>query len=97
MLVDGKLLLVKSGGFAACFGTRKGELLWDKQRIGISSQIMAQPVLGDGKIAVLAVDKELKVLATNDMGEDCIATPAIADGRLYIRTRTKLFCLGAAQ
>jgi hypothetical protein len=27
------------------------------------------------------------------MGEPCVATPAIADGRLYIRTREKLFCI----
>jgi hypothetical protein len=27
------------------------------------------------------------------MGEECVATPAIADGRLYFRTRTKLICV----
>ena len=48
----------------------------------------------NGKIAVLALEPKLKVLARNDMGEDCIGTPAIADGRLYIRTRTKLYCVG---
>jgi outer membrane protein assembly factor BamB len=103
LLVDGKLLLFKSGGFASCFDIKKGKLLWDRTRIGIGSQIMAQPVHGDGKIyvvgqngkvAVLALGTKLKVLARNDMGEDCIATPAIADGRLYIRTRTKLYCVG---
>jgi hypothetical protein len=35
----------------------------------------------------------LKVLAKNDMEESIIGTPAIADGRLYIRTRTKLYCV----
>jgi outer membrane protein assembly factor BamB len=103
LLVDGRLLLFKSGGFANCFEAKKGEPLWEKQRIGITSQILAQPVYGDGKvyvtgqdgkIAVLALGPKLKVLARNDMGEDCIATPALADGRLYIRTRTKLFCVG---
>ncbi len=103
LLIDGKLLLFKSGGFASCFEIKKGKLLWEKQRIGITSSILAQPVHGDGKIyvtgqngkiAVLALGQKLKVLARNDMAEDCIATPAIADGRLYIRTRTKLYCLG---
>ncbi len=44
-------------------------------------------------IVVLAAGPELKVLAKNDMGETCIAGPAIADGRLFIRTRTTLFCV----
>ena len=52
--------------------TKKGELLWEKQRIGITSQILAQPVYGDGKIyvtgqngkiAVLSLGEKLKVLA----------------------------------
>jgi outer membrane protein assembly factor BamB len=103
ILDDGRILLAKSGGFVSSFGTKKGELLWDKERIGMADPILAQPVSGDGKIyitgrngkiVVLAAGPQLKVLATNDMGEECIATPAIADGRLYIRTRTKLFCLG---
>lgn len=103
---DGRLLLLKSGGFASSFGAKKGELLWDKKRTGMESPILGQPVSGDGKIyvpgqngkvLVLASGPELKVLTTNDMGEDCVATPAIADGRIYIRTRTKLFCLGESQ
>jgi outer membrane protein assembly factor BamB len=70
-----------------------------------TSQILAQPVSGDGKIyvtgqdgkiAVLALEPKLKVLARNDMGEECVATPAIADGHLYIRTRTKLYCVGTS-
>jgi outer membrane protein assembly factor BamB len=48
----------------------------------------------NGVIVVLADEPELKVLAKNDLGETCIATPAIADGRLFIRTRTKLYCIG---
>ena len=103
MLVDDRLLLFKSAGFVSSFGTKKGELYWDKQRIGITASIISQPVLGDGKIyvtgqdgkvVVLAAGPELKVLATNDLAEDCVATPAIADGRLYFRTRTKLYCVG---
>jgi outer membrane protein assembly factor BamB len=105
VMVDDRLLLFKSGGLVSSFGTKKGELLWDRDRLDMKSAILGQPVMGDGKIYVTGQDgkiavisagnaKKLEVLATNDMGEDCIATPAIADGRLYIRTRTKLYCLG---
>src|SRR5262249_20187778 len=49
LVVDGRMLLFKSGAFASCFDISKGKLLWEKQRIGLSSSIMAQPVYGDGK------------------------------------------------
>jgi hypothetical protein len=42
---------------------------------------------------VLQSDADLTTLAKNDMGESIAATPAIADGRLFIRTRTKLYCI----
>jgi outer membrane protein assembly factor BamB len=44
---------------------------------------------------VLEDGPELKVLAKNDIGEEIIATPSIADGRLYVRTRENLFCVAA--
>jgi hypothetical protein len=42
---------------------------------------------------VLEDGPELKVLGKNDIGEEIIATPAIADGRLFIRTRENLICV----
>jgi outer membrane protein assembly factor BamB len=104
VLDDGRVLLFKSGGLVSSFGADKGGLLGDRRRIGITSSILAQPVSGDGKIyvagqdgkvVVLACGPDLKVLARNDMAEECVATPAIAGGRLYFRTRTKLYCIGA--
>jgi outer membrane protein assembly factor BamB len=104
LLVDGRLLLIKSGGLSSCFEAAKGKQLWLKERIGNPGDYLASPVAGDGKIyvtgengviVVLAVGPERKVLAKNDMGESCIATPAIADGLLFIRTRTTLFCIGS--
>ncbi|MFO0875860.1 MAG: hypothetical protein U0840_00535 [Gemmataceae bacterium] len=104
LLVDGRLLLPKSGGFLSCFDARKGTPLYESQRLGVTTQFLAQPVAGDGKIyltgqtgrvIVLANEPRLKVLARNDLGEDCIGTPAIAGGRLFFRTRTKLICIGS--
>lgn len=104
LLIDDRILLIKSDGLAASFDARKGKLLWDKQRIENASRHLASPVAGDGKvyvtgengtIVVLAAGPELKVLAKNDMGEGCVATPALADGRVFVRTRTKLYCFGA--
>ena len=105
LLVEDRLLLAKSGGFVNCFEAGKGKRPWPQERTGNSRQVLASPVYGDGKIyvtgengviVVLAGGPDFKVLAKNDMGESCIASPAIADGRLFIRTRSTLFCVGNA-
>lgn len=102
IVVDNRLLLVKGGGFLNAFETATGKRVRPQERIG-NSGIMASPVHGDdkiyvtgdnGTIVVLSADKDLKVLATNDMEEACIATPALVDGRIFLRTRTTLFCIG---
>ncbi len=68
--------------------------------------ITASPVAGDGKVyclgekgnmAVVEAGPEFKVLATNDLGEDTLATPAIADGSLLIRTLNSLYRIGTTK
>jgi outer membrane protein assembly factor BamB len=95
--------VVKGGGISSCFDIRDGKPLWYQRRIGDATQYFASPVYGDGKIyltgengmvVVLAAGPQPEVLATNDLGDSCLATPAIADGRLYFRTRGKLICVG---
>jgi outer membrane protein assembly factor BamB len=101
LVVDGRLLTVKSGGIAACFDIADGSSVWKRKRIGNSGEHLASPVYGDGKIYVTGVNgtvmvlengPKLKVLAKNELGEESASTPAIADGRLFVRTRKHLFC-----
>jgi hypothetical protein len=47
-----------------------------------------------GRIAVLSTDGSLEPLAVNDLQDDIYATPAISGGRLYVRTRSMLYCFG---
>ncbi|MEX2114917.1 MAG: PQQ-binding-like beta-propeller repeat protein, partial [Pirellulales bacterium] len=102
LVVDGRMLVVKGGGISSCFDTSDGKPLWYQRRVQNVGDYFASPVCGDGKIyiagengtvVVLENGPELKVLATNDLGESCLATPAIADGRLFFRTRHKLICI----
>lgn len=103
LVVGDRLFVVKRGGLASCFETASGKALWETKRINNLGDYYASPVAGDGKIfvtgengfvVVLADTPELTVLARNDMGGSCVATPAIANGAIYIRTREKLFCVG---
>lgn len=103
LVVDNRMFLVKQGGLSSCFDTARGEPLWSLKRIDNSSTYYASPVAGDGKIyctgenglvAVLSQGTDVEVLAVNDLGESILGTPAISDGRMFFRTRTKVICVG---
>lgn len=64
----------------------------------------ASPLLVNGHIYSLADDgtmfivkpkSEFELVAKNAIGETCHATPAITNGRIYIRSTTHLWCIGA--
>ena len=101
---DGRMLLIKEGGISTVFATNSGKPLRGPVRLKAGGSYFASPVLGDGKIylagengtvVVLANSPHYEELAMNDLGESILATPAIADGKLLIRTRTQLFCISS--
>jgi len=103
LFYEDRLYTIKSGGMASCFNGATGEPAWLEQRVGILGDFYASPVAAAGKIyiagqngtmAVLAAGPEFHVLAKNELGEPIFATPAIADGRIYVRTATQLYCFG---
>ena len=48
----------------------------------------------DGEVYVVSATDEFKLLAKNDLGEPSRSTPAVAGGRLYLRTLSHLFSVG---
>ncbi|MEZ6044370.1 MAG: PQQ-binding-like beta-propeller repeat protein [Planctomycetaceae bacterium] len=101
LVVNDMIFLVKKGGIAASFGLEEGNPIWKRMRLKNLGHYYASPVAGDGKIYVqgengylVVLDQEGKgeVLAKNFMGDSCVATPAIANNRIYVRTLTKLLC-----
>ena len=52
------------------------------------------PVLAEnGKTFVLKAGPEFEIIETNDLDELCIATPSIAQGKLFIRTASSVYCI----
>ena len=47
-----------------------------------------------GVVVVMASGDQLDVLARNKLGETTMATPAIVDGKLYVRTAAHLYAFG---
>lgn len=102
LAVADQLFVVKKGGLCSSFDLETGKAHWETKRLGNLGEYFASPVAGDGKIyvtgengfvVVLEQGHSLNVLAKNDLGDTIIATPAIADGRLYFRTKEKILCI----
>ena len=100
LVVHDRMFLVKSGGIATCFETSAGKKLYGPGRINNAGEYFASPVYGDGKIyvagenghvVVLNDGPKLSILADNDMGDAILGTPAIVDGKIFLRTRKSLY------
>jgi outer membrane protein assembly factor BamB len=101
LVANGRVFVVNKGGLSASFNAANGQELWSKKRINNLGNYYASPIAGDGKLyvtgengflVVLQDGPQVEVLAKNDLGDSCIATPAIADDRLFVRTLKKLYC-----
>jgi outer membrane protein assembly factor BamB len=89
-------------GRAGCFVAKTGKKVWFETVP--DAKFYASPVMIDGNIYaatergdvfVFAADpKEYRQLARNSLGEIIRATPAVANGALYIRTEKHLYCIG---
>jgi outer membrane protein assembly factor BamB len=106
LVVGEQILVVKKGGLSSSFDAETGATHWELTRIRNIGDYYGSPVAGDGKIyvpgengfiVVLEQGPKLKVLSKNDIGESCLATPALADGRLFVRGRNSLFCFAAPE
>jgi hypothetical protein len=50
-----------------------------------------------GRVSVLKAGRQWELLAVNDMGEEIHATPALSGGRVYVRTKSAVFCFAEAR
>jgi len=80
-----------------------GQVLRQEKLEAAPGAYYASPVAGDnkiylvslnGKVTILKAGLDWKILSTSDLDEQVIATPAIADRKIYIRTQRSLFCFG---
>ena len=101
VLVDGMLFLVDDGGIASCLDALSGEELWRKR---VGGQSCASPVYAggriyffdrDGKTTVVAPEPDYRELATNELDEGFMASPAIVGDALILRTSSHLYRIEA--
>lgn len=99
---DGKVFLVKDGGIFTSLDAKTGKAL-KTARLPATGEYYSSPVAGDGKVYLLNEDGHLTVvkaegkwetLHTAEFKEGGYATPALVDGRIYLRTSGHLYCFG---
>ena len=101
VIVDDLLFMgTDKGGIARCLDAKTGDEIW-KKRLG--GDHWASPIFADGKlyfsskqggITVLsATEGDPQVLASNELNAEFIASPAVADDSLILRSTTHLYCI----
>lgn len=97
--------LVKKGGIITSFDAATGRLLKEGRSPDAVGDYYASPIAAadkvflasvDGKVTVLRAGGDWQVLGVNDVGEAIHATPALGDGRIYVRTHGAVYCFGAS-
>lgn len=103
LLYQGSLFMVNDSGILTSFNPATGETIKQGRLKGAIDKYFASPVGADGKVwlisqdgtvSVVSAQGDWEILAVNALGDEVFATPAITDGRLYIRTQNMLYCFG---
>lgn len=97
---DGLLYLTNDIGILTCADATTGARVWQARLNGV---FFASPVAADGKVyfvsetgetIVVRAGRTPEVIARNDLGERLVASPAIAGGRIFLRSDARLFAIG---
>jgi len=99
ILIDDLIYFVDDAGVMSCLDARTGAEVW-KERIG--GHYSASPIYADGKIYCFSEEgrtlvfrrgRKLDKLAENELSGGFMASPAISGQALYLRTKTRLYCI----
>lgn len=100
LVSENRVFLVKSLGIVTCLNSRTGEPYFEGKRTGIKGEYFSSPIKAGnkilitsslGSIIILEDNEEFRILAQNDIYEEIIATPAIVDHTIYLRSTDSLW------
>lgn len=106
LVYDGILYVLANNGLFDAYDLRTGEEVYRQRLPLVGSGFSASPVAADGKIylsnedgdiLVIAAGRKFAHIATNPVGELLMATPAMSDGVMYVRSSASLFAIGRKQ
>ena len=100
---DKYFFVVNDGGIASCWDAKTGHRNW-MQRLGehhSASPVVAGGLLyfpdDNGVMHVLKPGPKFELVARNRLEDECYASPAIANGQIFIRTLHHLYCIGRTE
>jgi len=98
---NGELVFVAtSGGIVACYDTKDGKKVWEHD---FEMEVQSSPsIIGDrlfvigtkGVAVTVETGRQFKELARSNLADKFLASPAFADGRVFLRGVTNLYCIG---
>jgi outer membrane protein assembly factor BamB len=103
LIYKGILYVLANNGVFDAYDLRTGEELYRQRLPLVGSGFSASPIAADDKIYLSNEDGEMLVLAagpkyahisTNSMGELLMATPALSEGIMYVRSSASVFAVG---
>ncbi len=103
LIYKGLLYVLGNNGVFDAYNLRTGEEVYRRRVNHLGSGFSASPVAADdriyvtnedGEILVVAAGPEFKHVSTNTMGEPLIATPALSNGTMFVRSQFSLFAIG---
>ena len=103
MIYDDILYILRNHGVFAAYELATGREIYRKRLPHPGSGFSASPVAADGRIylsnedgnvIVVAAGREFRHIATNSMGELLMATPALSEGVMYVRSASSLVAIG---
>ena len=103
IVVGGHLYGCSDNGVVTCFDAKTGAIAYS-ERLGAGSEGFTASPVSDGRhlffasevgnVYVVPADGKFSVVATNRLGETCMASPAVSDGTLLFRTRERIVAIG---
>jgi outer membrane protein assembly factor BamB len=96
----GRVYVAQDGGRVTCLDAKTGTKFYEQERLGADGDYYASPVAANGHVyfasskgmvTVAEAGDTLRVVARNTLGEPILATPAIVENTLYVRTEGHLF------
>jgi outer membrane protein assembly factor BamB len=103
LVYQGLTYIVTYNGIMSVFDAKTGERKYQQRLAGATNAFTSSPVANDGKVYVASEDGQVfvlkagptyEVLAMNEMSTPVLATPAISEGRLLLRTQDQMMAIG---
>jgi outer membrane protein assembly factor BamB len=101
---NGILYSLNNDGIFDAYEVETGREIYRHRLDPVGSGFSASPVAADGRVylsnedgemLVVAAGRQFRLIATNTMGEPLMATPALSDGVMYVRSASTLFAIGS--